>query len=487
MPEPLKSYVYSLPRHFRYVILVPSTITETQLRNIFSANLHIWGGRYNPIIPIENETISTEWLDTIRSYDPDIAFYQRGMNIDKIKSLFSFYPGQYQDYLDDRSPYFPGVNIHSLLHQEVDGKIIRKGNLKLCHTESAYQFGHSLMDFYKINLGLQDLYQGEDKLLKDYEIRVIDKDSSATILETLVTFDPYFKSLLSTLFLNTTILETNHYQELGRVEIIVYHESQPLEDLLYFWNRQRYLKPCKELQQIIVKASELGEMLKNKNLEWLLFRINYGKSFTLTSRTLTEIELKDLCAQLQTACPTCTFSHAVVSEFPYKVKQTNFLAADKLRKTKHVLVGKSDHINNLAPVFSAENKKIDGPYAVDIELEKGTTDEHRYLKFPYHTPLHRLVTQQKARINRYHMVSLFLENPHADIKISMPTDSEIITTLLLYREIEGKLIDLPCRDLGPSNAGQKFTAFLALFDNDWDIVDQLISDHFWPCSHSYII
>lgn len=479
MPEPLKSYVRSLPRHFRFVILVPLTITEMQLRYILLANLNIWGGRYNPIIPVKDNKISAEWLATIQYYDPDIVFYQRGMDIEIIKSLFSFYPRHYQEYLDDRRPYFPGVNIHSLLHPEVDGKISKQGNLKLCHTEEEYKFGLTLMGFYQINLGLQDLYQGEDKFLRGFDVTVITKNSATNILETLVTFNPYFKSLLSTQFINTTFLETNHYEELNRTEIIVYDEKEFIDDLFYFWNRQRYLKPSKQFQQIVITTSELGELLKNKNLEWLFFRINNGKSFTLTSRTLSESELRVLRDQLRVACPTCAFSYSKIVTFPYEVEQTKFLITDKLRKTTHVLVGKQDHINIPKLIFNSQVNKIDGPYVLDIELERNSDNQHRFLKFPYHTPLHYLVTTQKARINLNHIISLFIEDSQTEIKINIPNDNEIIRTLFYHREIEGKLVKLPCRGMGISNAGQKLSAFLALFDNDWDRVEQFISNHFW--------
>jgi hypothetical protein len=479
MWETLKSYVHSLPRHFRYLILVPATITETRLRNIIGANLHIWGGRYNPIIPVEDNKITTDWLNTIRYYDADVVFYERGLNIEQIKQLLSSYPREYQEFLDDRRPYFPGVNIHSLLHQDTDGKIIRKGNLKLCHTEGAYQFENGLMEFYKMNLGIQDLYHGEDKFLRTYEIKVIDKESSPSILETIVTFDPYFKSLLSTLVLNTTYLEGSHYSELNRTELIVYNDSNCLDDLLYFWNRQRYLKPENELQQIVVSTSELEKLLKNQNLNSLLYRISYSRTFTITSRTLDSNALKIIRNNLQEACPNCSFSHSFVANFPYEIKHTNFLITGKLKKTKQVIIGKSDNISNPESVFNPEGNRIDGPHVLDIEIERSSNDQHRYLKFPYHTPLFHLVTPVKSRVNRYHLVSIFLEAGNDQIKINVPTDEEVTRTLLSHREIEGKLIDLPCRDVFISNAGQKLTAFLTLFENNWEFVDQFISDRFW--------
>jgi len=479
MQEPSKSYAYSLPRHFRYVILISTKVSESFLRKIFVANLHIWGGRYNPIIPVEEDKISEEWMATIQHYDPDIIFFNNGINIEEIKKSFFYQAREYQELLDDRTPYFPGVNIHNILHQEVDGKIIREGSLKLMHTVESYKFDLSTLDFYRLNLGLLHLYQGEDIFLKNYETRIIDKEASSTILETIVTFNPFFKSLLSSLFLNTTVLETNRHPELYKIEIILYDESNYLKDLLYFWNRQRYLKPTLELQQIIVSKSQLDELLNNQNLEWLLYRINYTRRFSLVSRTLNEGELKVYQSHLQELCPQCEISYLAIDKFPFEVRKTNFFITDKINKVKHLIIGNSDNIQIVEPIFSAQKNKIDDPFVVDIELERDAVNEHRFLKFPYNTPLHFLVTQQKSRINRYHRVSLLLDDNNRQINIGLPTDNNVITTLLLHREVEGKLINIPCEVFNINKAGQKLSAFLNLFDDNWETVDQFISDQFW--------
>jgi hypothetical protein len=115
---------------------------------------------------------------------------------------------------------------------------------------------------------------------------------------------------------------------------------------------------------------------------------------------------------------------------------------------------------------------------VDVKLERGVDDYHKFIKFPYNTPIHFLVTKEKSRINRYHNVSIFLDKETSLLSIGVPSNEEIIRTLLLHREIEGKLITLPVREVYLSNTGQKLAAFLNLFGNGWDTADQFVSDHF---------
>ena len=181
MSESIKSYAYCLPRHFRYIILVPISIEEKVLRQIFLANLHIWGGRYNPIIPVSDNKISDQWKVTIQDYDPDVIYHSKGIDINELKKSLPFHAREYIELIDHRSPYFPGINIHSLLHHEVDGKIIRHSNLKLLHTVGSYEFNIESLGFYKLNLGIIDLYQDEDRYIRNYDVKVIDKDNYSSI------------------------------------------------------------------------------------------------------------------------------------------------------------------------------------------------------------------------------------------------------------------------------------------------------------------
>src|ERR1035437_2585711 len=142
--------------------------------------------------------------------------------------------------------------------------------------------------------------------------------------------------------------------------MIVYDSSNYLDDLLYFWNRQRYISPKNTLPQILISKAELTELLKNKNLELLLFRINYSRDITLTSCTITDSELKNLKDQIQQLCSQSRITYSTIPHFPYEVKNIKFKVSEKIKKTKHLIIGKADNINLLGPVFNTENNKIDG-------------------------------------------------------------------------------------------------------------------------------
>jgi hypothetical protein len=62
-------------RHKRIAFLVDaSAVTNEQVDEIISYNCRHWGGRFNPIIPIDDSSISEEWWQLLVAVDPDIIY-----------------------------------------------------------------------------------------------------------------------------------------------------------------------------------------------------------------------------------------------------------------------------------------------------------------------------------------------------------------------------------------------------------------------------
>jgi len=45
-------------RHFRLMFLVDHEVTAKFLIELFMDNYQLWGGRYNPVIPVHNKKLS---------------------------------------------------------------------------------------------------------------------------------------------------------------------------------------------------------------------------------------------------------------------------------------------------------------------------------------------------------------------------------------------------------------------------------------------
>ena len=65
----------SRPRHLRYVFFIDSNYPHEKLKELLSGLQRDWGGRYNPVIPVEEGKISESYIQLLSYYDPDFVFY----------------------------------------------------------------------------------------------------------------------------------------------------------------------------------------------------------------------------------------------------------------------------------------------------------------------------------------------------------------------------------------------------------------------------
>lgn len=67
--------VESRARHCRLAFLVdPEACPAELLDSLFSANYDVWGGRFNPIVPVRNGEIDEAFWSLLRYVDPDLIY-----------------------------------------------------------------------------------------------------------------------------------------------------------------------------------------------------------------------------------------------------------------------------------------------------------------------------------------------------------------------------------------------------------------------------
>lgn len=170
MLNTLKTYVKVLARHQRIIIFIDGQISEPSLRNMMEANLHIWGGRYNPIVPVQDNVISEEWLEIIKYYDPDCIYHSKNIEVEFLESLNLFYPRGYIEIRDNTDSYFfPGVNTHCLIHDQVHNRFQTNQSI-LLHFDGDWDMRISAKQFFQLNMGFRPLYlvriSGQVKLIQ---------------------------------------------------------------------------------------------------------------------------------------------------------------------------------------------------------------------------------------------------------------------------------------------------------------------------------
>jgi len=480
MSNSLKTYVKTVARHHRVMIFVDSKISEKGIRAMMEALLHIWGGRYTPIVPVYDNIIPESWLELIKHYDPDYIYYSAAVSIGYLKSLNLFQPKEYKEYKDEDNRYhFPGVNIHNLLHEHIE-ESLQNERLSVLQYNGKWSMEMVAKEFYQLNLGFKSLYAGENKWLNNYKLIEIDENNAANINQLIYETKPFFKTILAGLHINSIRAEANATWQLEQFEWIIYQPANFLSDLLYFWNRQLYIQPQNNLGQVVSTLDEFNALVGQPYFEGLLYRISQSHSITLVSKSLSENELEDVKAKAQQVCNTVRLQLINNAEaFPFKPHRFSSLSSTLLKQSNNLLLGKTDFLRY--PSLSFENNDIikDGIYVIDAVIERDTSDEHKEIKFPYGTCLHHLVCKEPARVNKLHRVSIYVNNSSQGAEFNIPSDVEIIKMVLSFRQFQNDLITLPVEYLSYSNSGQKLSAFYNLFECDWSIIKQLLEEQFW--------
>lgn len=468
-----------MPRHCRIIVFIDSAISEEALRQIMQACLHVWGGRYNPIVPVLDGKIAPEWLALINDFDPDYVYHSHKIPVDVLTNLQIFHPEKYVEFQEDGRTHIPGVNIHHLLHTNVHDRFAANGTTLLAFT-GGWKLPIPAPGFYRLNFGFMSPYVGEDTWTGQVDLIPIDDRSASSINRLIREHTPYFKSNLSALHVHTMLPVPQTYHDFDRFQWLIYDATNYLTNLLYFWNRQLYIKPRNRLTQVVASEQEMNELLANEDLQHLVYYLSYGNPIYVQSIDSASERVEAFRKKMQDACPHIHFFTEPIDSFPFPIERLDRVESPLLHPTKHLVIGKSDFIR-LPPLIFENGKTVDtGPYVIDICAEKLAGNERTAVKFPQDVLLHHLALRGATRVNGTHDISLFVGGSEPTVDYSVASDLEIIRSALHYRLTNNKAVtELPIEYTELSPAGKQLAAFLQLFDNDWSTVREFLEDKFW--------
>lgn len=462
------------------MFFIDSKTSSEQIINLFHENMKQWGGRYNPIVPVYNNNIDL-YKGLIKNYDPDYIYYNSGVDISIIKKLNCFSPKEYIE-LNERSKFYSfnsGIDYHYILNDKIHGELLRNQKLSILVLNTSYNLHIPAKLFYQTNFNLFHLYAGEDFLIKEYNhIEIKDEDVSR-INEFIHKNKPFFKSKLSQLYINTTVTKPKDYSTTSNFEFIIYDNYNSFEDLFYFWNRQLYIDSDNKLNQIIASEDELTTLMKDNFFEGVLYDLAFNSRIDLLSRSILRDKLELIRQDIQSKFRNIMFSLAPERNFPFEIGRVDHKNSYSFSNTnKSAIIGKKDILKLIVPSF---NKNIDtkGNYVMDVKIEKEEANHVNIINFPFKTPLHHLVCEQESRINGFHNISLLVSERNSIVDIKMPNSYEIFQSLLSFRNEERNYISTGLEDLQLSNDGKRLSAFLRLFENNLDEVENFIGDTFW--------
>lgn len=473
MPYSDRNYVYATPRHFRAVYFIEHNLSSKVLTKIMQRNLTVWGGRYNPIIPVKDNKVDDKYLELIKPLDPDTIFYSSNLDIEEIKNQVNLRPEKFEKMDDRGHPTCGGVDSHFLIDDSIREFMDHSEKLPVLNIQESWNIDLVAKDFYETNFALFDLYAGQSRFISSLDVLEITKGNHAEINKIITEKRPYFKSILSQLKLNTCIFRATDFSIQDRFEMIISDESNPNEDLFYFWNRQQYKSPNTRLGQIIVSKQDLDVLIVDPFFEGVLHQLN--SHIYLTSWTILDDELKQIQSNLQKGYKHIRFEIIRYEYFPFDILDSRYHNELPNEKEKQIIQGKKDLLKIPTPKLTNRFPQ-EGGFAIDVEIEYDRPGESpaANLKYPNGYYIN------SGRVNKSNNQTLFVNHKIQSIDFRIPEDFELFRhRLQLKGENRNNLEETEIKQLRFSSAGQKLNALIALFNNNWTDMMSFIEDKFW--------
>lgn len=471
------TFVYCKPRHIRYIYLVESTISTELLLDIMKTNQQYWGGSYNPIIPIYNNVIPENYIELIKHCDPDYVLYSKGINLDEIKKLIN--AKNYIELNKVTLDNITGLDSTYLLEPNSSEKLL-------------YQTGYlykslikDILPFYELNFGFNISVSSEyeHEVLHKFDKILVNDGNIKNINKILATHSILYKSLLSKRHVTNSNFTTDQDLE-TRVELIISNEENQFEDLIYYWNRQLFLPSTYwTLRQVYITTFQLERLYNSHEFHMLLANISGTSDIKIVSLSIDKKELELIIKEkLNTDLRCVDFFIGDKPLFPYRI--TGFNPPDRLDEEiqeKLFLRNREGVIKIPKPSFVKYKNLPNQQWAVDIEIEetvKGLTIRKKH-KIPLTTQLTRLYCNHNGRVNKEHDISLFIDNEDNYVEFKVPPEDELLRSLIWGQQVRGEYVANPIRSVQFSEAGKRLSAFIKLFDDDFDKLEDYISDKFW--------
>lgn len=470
--------IYTTARHLRYVFFVDCNYGYSNILELIYKNLALWGGRFNPIIPVDKNVISENYLDFLVYYnDPDIVYYSNRVDIEIIKKMKLFNPCEYLCL--DNEATIKGVNSFYLISQYDDKRSV------LIPTE-LWNVDSPLKSYFRINYGLSDsLIISEIELAKIHpQVRITSdnfKDLNRIIAEERPLNQLSFSAIHSDR--STFTSDHSHYKEF---EIVLAKDESDIKDLIYYWNRLHY-DGCNVLY---LKLDQLDILVKDDFFGKTIENVSCGdyNFISVSSFSLNKKEVQDIIEEKFKEIETFkTFTHKDISAFPYEVKS----ASISLFKTSEPRYLHKFHSEKsqfmLSPLSFVEDSGF-GPsgssFSIDLEIFKSEESGDVELQYPLTTAsAYFFKNIQKSRIRNEDRGLSFIVDTHCVfdgiVRIEIPHISSLAKQLISNPIIGGELIRNRILEIKLHDASRKLKAFLNLFDNDFFYVEDVLSDKVW--------
>lgn len=464
------------PRHQRYMFFISTDYSYDNLYRLIVRNQSLWGGRYNPIIPISDDEILPGYLGIIKHYDPDLIFYSNGVDPEMLKNLRLFNATGYVN-MDERPPIenITGVNTFFFL-TEYDA------SAKVLLPKMVWPEDRILPKFYELNFGLSDTpYHHEYEMSKKQTQLLIDNEKLAELNKIIHLEKPVNMVALSKKKVNTHILRNLQHAQYNDFELVVAKDVKQTSDLLYYWNRGLY-----EHKNIVyVTVDQLKEFSKDKFFGGVLYDMKGDSSIRVVSTSLNKEEIEELIESLlRPIAFNSHFRYHDISAFPYEVLDSNGLFERDYGEsvTTQTLVSDNGRVHVPKLSFGGTPVYLGQTYALDLKMSQDFESGQQSILFPLTSESRYIVKELKGRVTVSRNLSVFLnsqQNQTDYFKVSIPTFDGLVRQLICSPVIHGEQSKNKIVDIGPHDASNRLRAFIKAFNGQLDEIYYFFSDKFW--------
>jgi hypothetical protein len=472
----MNSYQVSVrPRHKRYIFFVEADYSYKGLYELINRNLSLWGGRYNPIIPVKDNEIAKGYLDIIKHYDPDIIFYTNGIDIEALKISVHFNPSGYFN-LDEkpRLKEIIGVDTIFFITQFDQREIVLLPEKYIPDEEI-------LPKFYELNFGLSTTpYVHEYEISKGYNQFKVDKECKE-LNKTIHQNKPINFAALSRIKPNTKILRNLQYAGVNDFEIVIAKDDTQTIDLFYYWNRGLY----QHKNLLFVTLEQLKVLPLDKFFGGVLYDLKGDHTVRVVSMSLQKEEVDEIIEkQLRPIAHHTDFRYFDIKAFPYEVLDSGGLYERDFGETiaTQMLVSDSGllHIPKLS--FGGEIGFLDKNFALDVKITQEVSSQQQAVLFPLTTDTSNIVMQVKGRVLLSRNISVFVKinkQESEPLKLRIPPFSDLVRQLIQRPIVNGKPIENKIIHVGMHDASNRVKAFIKAFQGDLRDIYDYFSDRFW--------
>ncbi len=446
------------------------------LSKLIKDNYRLWGGSFNPFVPVSENNIRSGYEDILGACDPDYIFYSITIDLEKLKfQCPKYHPKAFIQLDENGRNNFHGTYSGYMLAPELSNEMWFERKNSIINLYPGLK--DATISFYELSFGFSQRYIEDNTATGGLDIIDIVDENFADIHKIMQAEKPIFTSLLSTRYHFSTLISPNNSWLANSFQLIIYEENSYFDELVYFWNRKLYQNQDNKLKQLIMSRNQLSLLIEDSYFEVFLHGLLFGEKVYLWSTCILKDELNRIAVQVQNKFKQVQV-HVSDDGFPYEMMRYVFISENERPFEKAPVYANSQYLILQPPLFKHSFPKFIGKFAYDLTMIKETQPLPNSVRFPYFTSTHHLVTKHPSRINMFNNLSLMVSENDRGVDIKVPEDIEILRGRLISRFEFGEYINIMSHPY-ISAAGLKLDAFIGMFEGNWHYIEELIGDPFW--------